>query len=246
MRSYAIGDIHGHLEKLRAAHDLVAADRARMGDDAARIVHVGDLVDRGPDSCGVIDYLASGQKAGEPWIVLKGNHDRMFEYFLRGERDPALKADFTYLHDRIGGVETLLSYGVAANPWQRPYIAREQALKAVPEAHLAFLTALPAWHLEGEVLFVHAGIRPGVDLTQQTETDMIWIRDAFLDDTRDHGALVVHGHSPVDAATHYGNRINIDSGAAYGGPLSAIVLEGREAFLLTPEGRVALTPQTLP
>ena len=246
MRSYAIGDIHGHLDALRAAQALVAADRAAAGDAEARVVHVGDLVDRGPDSRGVIAHLLAGQAAGEPWVVLKGNHDRMFECFLRGEADPGLRPDYTWLHDRIGGVETLASYGVAANPWQRPDAVRAEAVAAVPEAHRAWLAALPAWHLEGEVLFVHAGIRPGVELARQTETDLIWIRDAFLNDTRDHGPLVVHGHSPVTEATHYGNRINIDSGVAYGGPLTTIVLEGRTAFRLTPDGRVPLLPQVLP
>jgi serine/threonine protein phosphatase 1 len=143
-------------------------------------------------------------------------------------------------------VETLQSYGIEASPWQRPDALRAAAQAAVPEAHRAFLAALPGWHLEGEVLFVHAGIRPGIDLTRQTETDLLWIRDVFLNDPRDHGPLVVHGHSPVAAATHYGNRINIDSGVAYGGPLSAIVLEGRDAFLLSPSGRVPLLPQALP
>ena len=246
MRTYAIGDIHGHLERLRAAHDLVAADRAATGDETARIVHVGDLVDRGPDSRGVIDYLSAGQAEGQPWVVLKGNHDRMFAAFLKGESDPALRSDLTWLHERIGGVETLMSYGIEASPWQRPDAVRVAAQASVPAAHVAYLDALPVYFQEGEVLFVHAGIRPGVDLTQQTETDMVWIRDAFLNDTRDHGALVVHGHSPVEAVTHYGNRINIDTGVAYGGPLSAIVIEGRDAWLLTPGGRVAIAPQTLP
>ena len=246
MRIYAIGDIHGHLDKLRAAHDLIAADRAACGDAAARVVHVGDLVDRGPDSRGVIDHLMAGLAAGAPWVVLKGNHDRMFELFLRGEADPGLRADLTWLHERIGGVETLASYGVAADPWQRPDRVRAEAQQAVPEAHRAFLAGLPVRHEAGDVLFVHAGIRPGVKPAKQTETDLLWIRDAFLLDTRDHGPLIVHGHSPVEAATHYGNRINIDSGAAYGGPLSAIVLEGRAAFLLTGAGRVPLVPQTLP
>jgi serine/threonine protein phosphatase 1 len=92
------------------------------------------------------------------------------------------------------------------------------------------------------VVFVHAGIRPGVALADQTEDDLLWIRSDFLDDTRDHGVLVVHGHTVVDTPTHYGNRLNLDSGAAYGGPLTVAVIEGSDVFHLTPAGRVPLRP----
>jgi serine/threonine protein phosphatase 1 len=112
----------------------------------------------------------------------------------------------------------------------------------VPDAHRAFLAGLPTHLHRGEVFFVHAGIRPGVPLAAQVEDDMTWIRGRFLDDLRDHGALIVHGHTPVERATHYGNRLNIDSGAAYGGPLSAVVIEGRKVWELTDSGRVRLPP----
>jgi serine/threonine protein phosphatase 1 len=92
------------------------------------------------------------------------------------------------------------------------------------------------------VVFAHAGIRPGVALDAQTEDDLVWIRHDFLDDPRDHGALVVHGHTAVDAATHYGNRLNIDSSAAYGGPVTAVVIEGRAVWVLGPDGRSPLWP----
>jgi len=245
MRTYAIGDIHGHLDLLRAAHARIAADRLRTGDAAAPIVHVGDLVDRGPDCSGVVEYLRAGMAKGEPWVVLKGNHDRMFTGFLNDIKyhDPGLRHDMSYLHPRIGGAATLASYGVRA-PADRPLApVHADAVAAVPQAHRRFLDALPTRHLRGEVLFVHAGIRPGVDLFAQSETDLVWIRTGFLDDPRDHGALVVHGHTAIDRPTHYGNRINIDSGAAYGGPLTAIVLEGRRAFHLTDPGRVPLLPE---
>ncbi|MDP3960419.1 MAG: serine/threonine protein phosphatase, partial [Pseudorhodobacter sp.] len=103
-----------------------------------------------------------------------------------------------------------------------------------------FLEALPTSYRRGTSIFVHAGIRPGIALEAQTETDLIWIREPFLTDPRDHGALIVHGHTALDAATHYGNRLNLDSGAAYGGPLSAVVIEGSAVFLLTAAGRVPL------
>lgn len=240
MFSYAIGDIHGHLDLLKRAHDLIGADQARYG--AGPVVHVGDLVDRGPDSAGVVDYLRAGVVAGQDWVVLKGNHDRLLTRFLDDPKwhDPGLRSDMAYLHPKIGGAFTLASYGVrnAANRRLAPVHA--EAVAAVPMAHREFLASRPVMFRWGEVVFVHAGIRPGVALQDQTEQDMIWIRGEFLTDRRDHGALITHGHTAIDHATLYPNRLNLDSGAAYGGPLSAVVIEGRKAWLLTDRGRVAV------
>lgn len=244
MRCYAIGDVHGQLAGLQAAHALVAADRAHAGDAVAPVVHLGDLVDRGPDCRGVLDLLIAGIAAGEPWVVLKGNHDRMFEGFLDdpARRDPGLRPIHSWLHPALGGAATLASYGIA-NPGDRPVVAvHAEAVAAVPAAHRAFLAQRPFWHRRGEVLFVHAGIRPGVALEDQDETDLVWIREPFLSDRRDHGPLVVHGHTVVDAPEHHGNRVAIDTGAGYGRPITAIVVEGREVFVLTPAGREPLRP----
>jgi len=237
MHLYAIGDIHGHLGLLRAAHDLIAADMARHGPGP--VIHVGDLVDRGPDSRGVIEFLMQGQQDGRDWVVLKGNHDRMFWRFLRNPSDPepGLRSEYSWLHPRLGGAATLASYGVARAADRPVAKVHADALAAVPAAHLAYVEALPTLHQAAEAVFVHAGVRPDVPLHQQTETDLLWIRDAFLIEHRSFGPLVVHGHTAIDQATHYGNRLNLDSGAAYGGPLSAVVIEGREAALLTPGGR---------
>jgi serine/threonine protein phosphatase 1 len=246
MRTYAIGDIHGHLDLLQAQHALIEADRGRGAPDDL-VVHVGDLVDRGANSRGVVEYLMQGIAGGAPWAVIKGNHDRLFTWFLAdpARPDPGLRPDLSWLHPRLGGAETLMSYGVHA-PADRPIAkVHADAVAAVPLAHRRFLDSRPASLLRGEVLFVHAGIRPGVDLTAQDETDLVWIRKDFLEDGRDHGALVVHGHTAIDRVTHYGNRLNLDSGAAYGGPLSTVVIEGREVWLLTPQGRVPVPPQHL-
>ena len=240
MRTYAIGDIHGHLEQLHRVHAWIARDAAEHG--AAPIVHIGDLVDRGPNCLGVVEYLRAGVAAGQDWIVIKGNHDRMFAGYLSDItfHDPGLRADLSYLHPRIGGGVTLASYGVK-NASDRPMApVHAEAVAAVPANHRAFIEGLPTSHRRGEVIFVHAGIRPGIALADQAEDDLVWIRKDFLDDTRDHGALIVHGHTAIDTPTHYGNRVNIDSSAAYGGPLSAIVIEGRAVFLLTETGRVPL------
>lgn len=244
MITYAIGDIHGHIDLLRAAHDRIAADRAAQGTGDAPVIHLGDLVDRGPDCRGVVQFLIDGMALGEPWHVLKGNHDRMFTGFLSDmhHQDEGLRGDLSWLHPRLGGAATLASYGVR-HPADRPLApVHAEAVAAVPQAHVDFIDSRPTWLQRGEVVYVHAGIRPGVPMPDQRETDLVWIRAGFLDDPRDHGFLVVHGHTALDHATHYGNRVNIDSSAAYGGPLTAIVIEGRETFTLTDQGRVPLKP----
>lgn len=243
-RAYAIGDVHGQLSRLRQAHALIEEDRRRTGDDRAPVVHLGDLVDRGPDSRGVIQFLIDGLAAGAPWLALKGNHDRLFARYLSDPlwTEPHLREDYHWLHPALGGRQTLASYGVEAAEGGSPAEAHAETLARVPEAHVAFLAALPLWHRLGEALFVHAGIRPGVALEEQTEDDLVWIRAPFLDHTGDHGVLVVHGHTTVEAATHYGNRLNLDSGAGYGGPVSAAVIEGRSAWLLTECGRLPMEP----
>ncbi|WP_376876468.1 metallophosphoesterase [Albirhodobacter sp. R86504] len=251
MRTYAIGDIHGHLNLLTGAHELIEADRARHADansDAAPVVHVGDLCDRGPDSKGVIDHLIAGEAAGAPWIVLKGNHDRMFTIFMQDpfDYDPCLRRDLTWIHPRLGGPTTLASYGVV-NPADRPLEkVHAEACDLVPQAHLDWLNARPTYFARDEALFVHAGIRPGVALADQKEDDLLWIRPDFLESSVDHGPLVVHGHTAIEAATLYPNRLNIDSSAAYGGPLSAVVIEGRNVWLLTQEGRKPLSVHPIP
>lgn len=244
MRSYAIGDVHGQLERLRAAHDWIAADRAACGDAASPVIHLGDLVDRGPDSCGIIAYLMAGRDAGAPWIFLQGNHDRMFAGFLNDpfRQDPGLRSELSWLHPALGGIATLESYGVA-RPADRPLaLVHSEAVAQVPGAHRAFLAAMAPFHRRGEALFVHAGIRPGIALADQSPDDLCWIREPFLSDTSDHGFLVVHGHTAIPEAMHYGNRLNIDTRAGYGGPVTPVVIEGRQAWRLGPGGRSPLPP----
>ncbi|MFZ1727064.1 MAG: metallophosphoesterase family protein [Albidovulum sp.] len=244
MRSYAIGDIHGHLDKLEAAHDLIAQDRRTCADSDAPVVHVGDLVDRGPDARDVIGFLMAGQATGANWVVLKGNHDRMFTGFMRDpdSHDPGLRAELHWINPRLGGGTTLASYGVLGAGERLLFDLHEEALVKVPSAHLAYLEGLPTHFLRGEVLFVHAGVRPGIPLRDQAENDLLWIRKDFLEDTRDHGALVVHGHTPVDTVDHRGNRLNIDTGAGYGKTLNTVVIEGRRVWQLTESGRVEIRP----
>jgi len=240
MTIYAIGDIHGQFDGLLGALDLITAD----GGPDAEIVFLGDLVDRGPDSRGVIDHLMQGQAAGRRWHVLKGNHDRLFEGFVRAglQYDPRIKSGLGWLHPRLGGAATLDSYGLenVSDPGAQADI--QAARVAVPQTHVDFLGRLPLWHRHLDLLFVHAGILPRVALEEQIEDDLIWIRDPFLSHIDPHPWLVVHGHTALDHPRHFGNRIDLDGGAGYGRPIHPAVFEGRDCWLLSEQGRVPLLP----
>jgi serine/threonine protein phosphatase 1 len=238
MRFYAIGDIHGQLEMLKAAHARITRDREETGDAAAPVVHLGDLIDRGPDSRGVIDFLIEGLSAGAPWIVLRGNHDQLLLDILGGKEENTE----TWLEPRIGGPTTLTSYGVKTGTFRSRRVILDDLRAAVPEVHRRFLANLPLLHATPDLLFVHAGIRPGVRITLQDPVDLLWIRGEFLENRRDHGPLIVHGHTPVERPEHHGNRVNLDSGAGFGRPLTAAVFEGREAWVLGEAGRERLAP----
>ena len=243
MRLYVIGDVHGHLDQLKAAHDRIFRDGGRD----ATIAHVGDLIDRGPDSRGVVDHLMTGQARGKPWVVTRGNHDRFLpQYLLQPDWvDPGLSSrEHWTLHSGLGAPETLRSYGV--DTALAPDRMLAEAKRAVPAGHVTYLASLPLYVLHPLALVVHAGIRPGVDLQDQVEEDLVWIRQGFLNSPLDHGPLVVHGHTAIRTATHYGNRLNVDGGAAYGRPLCAVVIEKGTVHLLTDDGRVPLEPENLP
>ena len=235
---YAVGDIHGDLQKLQDMHARILRD---AGPRDHTVVHIGDLVDRRHDSRGVIALLMQGQAAGKPWVVLKGNHDRMMTDFIRqGRRDHRLRPDWTWLYPQLGAARTLASYGIDITTMTEPQ-ALAAARAAVPEAHLDYLESLPDRWETGDVFFCHAGILPGRPLDEQVEDDLIWIRKPFHDHTGPHPKLIVHGHTPIAAVTHYGNRVNIDTGCAYGHALSAIVLEWGSVWELTERGRRALS-----
>lgn len=256
---YAIGDIHGQKAMLDRALALIDAD----GGADARIVFLGDYTDRGPDSKAVIETLIAGQTAGKPWTFIKGNHDKMFVDFITQaiEHDPHVKSGISWINKRLGGVTTLASYGVAGEPnFLHPanggletlaaYIdgdkkldrktVQSMARDAVPQAHIDFLKRLPLTHETDDLLFVHAGLRPGIPLADQDPDDLMWIRDGFLESDQDFGKLVVHGHTALDHPQHHGNRVNLDGGAGYGNPLIPAVFEGRDCWLLTPTGRQPL------
>lgn len=237
---YAIGDIHGQAEELHRVLDLIARD----GGADAEIVLVGDYTDRGPDSRGVLETLIEARDTGRPWHFIKGNHDRMFEWFMGTypQHEAYLPVDLGWLHPRLGGETTLASYGVTFSDRARLRDVHRKAREKIPQAHVDFLQSLDLTFETPELFFAHAGIRPGVPLDQQDEEDLLWIRREFHDHRRPHPKLIVHGHTPINEATHYGNRINLDSGAGYGDPLTVAVFEGTDCWTLDETGRHRLTP----
>ncbi|WP_085307594.1 metallophosphoesterase [Planktotalea arctica] len=237
---YAIGDIHGQLEMLEDALARIEAD----GGKNAPIIFLGDYVDRGSDSKAVIARLMDGKSAGKPWRFLKGNHDRMFEWFMEPtpRHDSHLLVGYHWLHERLGGTTTLASYGVDVGNRRRLFDVHDEARKAVPLSHQRFLQDCEISISQGPLFFCHAGVRPRVPLAEQAENDLVWIREDFSHDTSDHGALVVHGHTPVDAPLHAGNHVNLDTGAGYGKPLTAAVFEGTDIHVITKDGRKPLKP----
>ncbi len=223
-RVYAIGDVHGCLDQLIALHGLIAADLAARPIAAPLLVHLGDYVDRGPDSAGVVARLAVGAPLpGIPVVNLMGNHENTMLEALGGDR--AAATDWLY----NGGDAALASWGINSAT-----TTREDWREAIPTEHLAFLDGLALWHRVGGYVFVHAGIRPGLPIEAQAETDLLWIRQVFLTSEADFGAIVVHGHTPSHAPVTRPNRIGIDTGAVYGGALTCVVLEGNQmGFLQT-------------
>lgn len=237
---YAIGDIHGQLDALHAALDLIKAD----GGPDAHVVFLGDYTDRGPDSKGVLDLLVQGRADNRNWTLLRGNHDRMFAWFMHEYplHDAYLPIDLYWLHPRLGGDTTLAAYGIDFSERNRQLDVHAQARAAVPQSHVDLLNTLTPFFETDDLFFAHAGIRPGVPLDQQDIEDLLWIRKEFHAVRYPHPKIIVHGHTPVERAQHYGNRVNLDSGAGYGKPLTTAVFEGKDCWTLTPKGRIALTP----
>lgn len=217
---YAIGDIHGCREALEALHQRIADDAATRAARFVHLVYLGDYVDRGPDSRGVIDaLLAPPPVPGAQQTCLLGNHEAAMLAFLA---DPEQAAPWL----EHGGLETLASYGVRVQSpgpgWRQDLaLALRQRL---PATHLAFLRGLRRRVEIGDYAFVHAGIRPGLPLDAQDPDDLLWIREPFLSSRHRHEKVIVHGHTPGDHVVFAGNRIGVDTGAYLGGGLSCAVL----------------------
>lgn len=224
-RIYAVGDIHGRADLL---HDVIL----RIEDDLARRpithaieVYIGDYIDRGPESKAVIETLA-WRIAQRRAICLRGNHEALLEVFLA---DPA--GLHPWMH--VGAFTTLQSYGLSQSELSTSEFHIHRRLRDVfPEAHRLFLRCLQNSFSCGDFLFVHAGLRPGIPLEQQSVHDLLWIRDEFLDFKQSHGPLVVHGHTPVPHPELLTNRINIDTGAWMSGVLTCVAIEGTKVTVL--------------
>jgi serine/threonine protein phosphatase 1 len=212
-RVYAVGDVHGCLDQLAAIHDQIAADLLARPISEATIIHLGDYIDRGPDSAGVIEHLLRGF-AGARSVNLMGNHEHMMLQAV----DTGELEDFE-LWMLNGGRASLRSWQIGALGATRELAHR------VPAEHLGFMRGLALSHREGGYLFVHAGLRPGLPIEAQSTHDLLWIREPFLSWRGDFGSVIVHGHTPMQGPVVKANRIGIDTGAVLGGPLTCAVLE---------------------
>ena len=222
---YAVGDIHGRLDLMRALLALIEEDaRARSHAERRILVFLGDYVDRGPDSRGVVADLVGRRFHGFDIHFLKGNHEAILLDFL----EHPLNLDHWLMN---GGQATMESYGVdteaLAEARAHPETWRDTFAAALPEAHLRFFRSLNLSVTFGDYLFVHAGLRPGVPLAAQSEDDLVWIRRPFLDHAGPFGKIVVHGHTPTALPVVTPNRIGIDTGAVFSDRLTALRLEDR-------------------
>ena len=230
-RVYAIGDIHGRIDLLRRLNARIRADAEEVQADSYVVVYLGDYVDRGGHSRDVLDCLIEDPIPGFETISILGNHEAFLLEFL----DNPGRGNVWIFN---GGDTTLRNYGIDvgdlefhAGGWEW---LRDRFLESLPERHLDFLRNLPLMHVEGDYVFVHAGIRPNVPLEKQERQDLLWIREGFLDCEDDLGKMVVHGHTPFKEIQVRSNRIGIDTGAWMSDTLTCIVLHDSEhAFIQT-------------
>jgi serine/threonine protein phosphatase 1 len=227
-RLYVIGDIHGCAELLDRMICKITNDLAARPVPDSLVVTVGDYVDRGSDSRGVVDRLL-GNPFPTKFIALRGNHEVLLDDFLR---NPQTGESWRY----VGGIETMESYGISVGQLIRgkQYVSAAHVLaQAIPAAHFNFFASLRSSLSVGRYFICHAGVRPGLSLEQQKEEDLLWIREPFLTSRADFGKIVVHGHTPVALPEVLPNRINVDTGAFMTGRLTCAVLEDDEPRFLT-------------
>jgi serine/threonine protein phosphatase 1 len=227
-RAYAVGDIHGRLDLLDQLIGRIHSDLERRPARKALLVFVGDLIDRGPQSAQVIERLRTYRRPGVRPVFLLGNHEEVLLRILAG--DSSLIPSWL----RFGGLQCLESYGVASRELRSrsPEDILQSVRRAVSAKHIEFLKSFVDSCRFGDYLFVHAGIRPGIEIDQQRQSDLRWIREPFLFDATDHGFVVVHGHTINEEVQERPNRIGIDTGAYRTGVLTALAIEGTERWYL--------------
>jgi len=228
LRAYAVGDVHGRLDLLDQLLDKIHEDIKRRPARKVLLVFVGDLIDRGPNSAQVVERLRTYRRPTVETVFLLGNHEEVLLRILSGDADMITKWRL------FGGKECLDSYGV--DTAKLAGLKKEEALevirKAIPREHVEFLQTFDDSCRFGDYLFVHAGIRPGVEIDQQRQSDLRWIREPFLFDETDHGFVVVHGHTIRPEVEMRPNRIGIDTGAYKSGVLTALAIERSDNWLL--------------
>lgn len=216
---YAVGDIHGRADLIAELHERIQEDSKKSGRRKNVVVYLGDYVDRGPGVREAVDEVISGLPGAFEKVYLMGNHEQILLEFLEDSSVYGFWAG-------LGGSATLLSYGVSAfNNERRAEEARRELAGAMPEKHLEFLKNLRLSYRIGDYLFVHAGIRPGMDVEKQAVCDLLWVRDDFLLSEKDHGFRVVHGHTVAGGVQECFNRLGVDTGAYATGVLTCGVLE---------------------
>jgi serine/threonine protein phosphatase 1 len=233
---YAVGDIHGRLDLLEDLLRRIETDAERHpGDSERALIFLGDYIDRGPSSRGVVDRLLEDPLPGISTVRLMGNHEEALLSFIDGASDGLDWLTF-------GGLETLLSYGVPLrtipSTGQQVIELRQALTEAIPRSHLDFFRRCTFRHSVGDYVFVHAGVRPGIPLERQTPTDLMWIRDDFLRARIPMPErVIVHGHTIVDLPQDRSHRINLDTGAFVSGRLTCVALRGEERrFISTLDG----------
>ena len=227
-RAYAVGDVHGRLDLLDQLLDKIHEDLNRRPAKKVLLVFVGDLIDRGPSSAHVVERLRTYIHPNVQTAFILGNHEEVLLRILAGDAELITKWRW------FGGTECLSSYGVDTVKLAKMKVedALEVIRAAIPREHIEFLETFDDSCRFGDYLFVHAGIRPGVEIDQQRQSDLRWIREAFLFDETDHGFIVVHGHTIRPEVEIRGNRIGIDTGAYQSGVLTALAIEGAESWFL--------------
>jgi len=231
-RAYAIGDVHGRLDLLERMLELINRDRQQTGPARDYLILLGDVIDRGPDSRGVIECMMGLPRDIRPkdfrTVFLMGNHEEMMLRVLQGESE-AVHQWLTF-----GGYEFAQSYGVEVGKLAALYPAEAAAIirARVPPSHLAFVADFADSFTFGDYLFVHAGMRPGRKLAEQDTHDLRWIREEFINDDSDHGCMVVHGHTISAEPEMMENRIGIDTGAYQTGILTALRIEGDQRRII--------------